>query len=271
MSAVIEVNGLQKRYGSRAALQGISFCVHKGEIFGLLGANGAGKTTALACMEGLLARDGGSIAVRGRMGVQLQSAALPEHIRAMEAVRLFAGWKRAAVDGAALEALGIHEIARKQYRTLSTGQKRRLHLAIALLGDPEILFLDEPAAGLDVEGRSALHALIRALRQRGKTIILASHDMAEVEELCDRIAILRAGRIAFLGTVRELTAKLGKHYNIVVQSARGSERFETDDIETALPKLLARYREAGVPIADLQVNRGTLEQHFLQIAGGDFA
>ena len=186
----------------------------------------------------------------------------------MEAVRLFSGWKKASVDEEMLRVLGIDEIARKQYRALSTGQKRRLHLALALLGGPEILFLDEPTAGLDVEGRAALHALIRDFRARGKTIVLASHDMAEVEILCDRIAILRAGSVAFLGTVAELSTRLGKRYNISVKTTRGSMEIATDDIEKALPALLERCRNAGEAIVDIHVGRGSLEEHFLQTVRG---
>ena len=268
MSGVIQVERLQKRYGKQAVLKDVSFSVQRGEIFALLGANGAGKTTTLECVEGLRPCDGGSISVRAKAGVQLQSACLPEHIRAMEAVRLFSGWKKASVDEEMLRVLGIDEIARKQYRALSTGQKRRLHLALALLGGPEILFLDEPTAGLDVEGRAALHALIRDFRARGKTIVLASHDMAEVESLCDRIAILRAGSVAFLGTVAELSTRLGKRYNISVKTARGSMEIATDDIEKALPALLERCRNAGEAIVDIHVGRGSLEEHFLQTVRG---
>lgn len=269
MSGVIQVERLQKRYGKQAVLKDVSFSVQRGEIFALLGANGAGKTTTLECVEGLRPCDGGSISVRAKAGVQLQSACLPEHIRAMEAVRLFSGWKKASVDEEMLRVLGIDEIARKQYRALSTGQKRRLHLALALLGGPEILFLDEPTAGLDVEGRAALHALIRDFRARGKTIVLASHDMAEVESLCDRIAILRAGSVAFLGTVAELSTRLGKRYNISVKTARGSMEIATDDIEKALPALLERCRNAGEAIVDIHVGRGSLEEHFLQTVRGE--
>ena len=138
------------------------------------------------------------------MGIQLQSASLPQHIRALEAVKLFSKWNKTALDQTMLDALGIYELAKKQYYQLSTGQKRRLHLALALTRDPDILFLDEPTAGLDVEGQLSLHAQIRRLKAIGKTIILASHDMTEVESLCDRIAILSGGKIAFIGTVKQL-------------------------------------------------------------------
>lgn len=209
MKNAVEIRGLRKSYGAHEVLKGLDFRVRQGEIFALLGVNGAGKTTALECIEGLRKCDAGSIAVHGRMGIQLQSASLPEHIRAMEAVKLFAGWNKTAPDREMLAALGIDGLAKKQYYQLSTGQKRRLHLALALIGNPDILFLDEPTAGLDVEGRLSLHAQIRKLKARGKTIMLASHDMAEVESLCDRIGILTEGKIAFTGTVGELHEKVG--------------------------------------------------------------
>ena len=191
---------LQKSYGSRAVLKDLTFRVYRGEIFALLGVNGAGKTTALECIEGLRTYDSGRISIHGRMGIQLQSASLPEHMKAMEAVDLFAKWNKASPGKAMLDALGIGEFAKKQYDQLSTGQKRRLHLALALIRDPDILILDEPTAGLDVEGRISLHKQIRQLKKEGKTILLASHDMAEVEDLCDRIAIQMCIRDSFCAT-----------------------------------------------------------------------
>lgn len=224
MNLAIQIDRLKKSYGDHTVLKGVTFNVIKGEIFALLGVNGAGKTTALECMEGLRKYDGGSIVVNGRMGIQLQSASLPAHIKPMEAVRLFARWNKAKIDHAMLAALGMNELTKKQYAELSTGQKRRLHLALALISDPDIVFLDEPTAGLDVEGRIALHDQIRKLKAQGKTIILASHDMAEVGSLCDRIAILNDGNIGF--------------------------------------------KQRGIAVLDIQIDRGTLEQDFLEVARG---
>lgn len=150
-------------------------------------------------------------------------------IRPMEAVALFAKWNGTKPDAAMLDALGIGGMKKTQYGALSTGQKRRLHLALALTGRPDVVFLDEPTAGLDVEGRVALHAQIRALQAQGKTIVLASHDMAEVESLCSRIGILNRGELVFLGTVTELTAHIGSRYLVCVRTAQGEERFEADD------------------------------------------
>lgn len=197
MSDAIQISNLQKSYGSHVVLNGLSFCVQQGEIFALLGVNGAGKTTTLECIEGLRRYDGGNIIINGQIGIQLQSASLPEHIKPLEAVKLFAKWNKTSLDKATLDALGIYEFAKKQYFQLSTGQKRRLHLALALTRNPDILFLDEPTAGLDVEGRIALHEQIRQLKASGKTIILASHDMTEVENSCDRLAILSGGEDRF--------------------------------------------------------------------------
>lgn len=269
MTDALRVTGLRKSYGKKEVLKGIDLCVRKGEIFALLGVNGAGKTTALECIEGLRRYDGGSITVNGRMGIQLQSASLPAYIKGMEAVRLFAKWNRAAVDPSMLAALGVNKLADKQYREMSAGQKRRLHLALALIRDPDIVFLDEPTAGLDVEGRISLHEYIRSLKAQGKTILLAGHDMAEVESLCDNIAILKDGLIAFAGAVSELTQTVGKHYNIRIKTSRGTEIFEADNIGESLISILNGYREKNMDIQDIQVDRGSLEQHFVKIAKGE--
>ena len=197
MSCAIHVHNLRKSYGDHIVLKGLNFQIQKGEVFALLGVNGAGKTTTLECVEGLKTYDCGEITVNGKMGIQLQSSSLPAHIKPMEAVKLFAKWNKADVDYDMLAVLRLEEIEKKQYLELSMGQKRRLHLALALIGNPDIIFLDEPTAGLDVEGRLSLHAQIRKLKSQGKTIVLASHDMAEVETLCDRISILHNGNIIF--------------------------------------------------------------------------
>lgn len=269
MTDALQVQGLRKSYGKKEVLKGIDLCVRKGNIFALLGVNGAGKTTTLECIEGLRKYDGGSIAINGRMGIQLQSASLPAHIKGMEAVHLFAKWNKAAVDPSMLAALGVNDLASKQYRKMSTGQKRRLHLALALISNPDIVFLDEPTAGLDIEGRISLHEYIRTLKSQGKTILLASHDMAEVESLCDNIAILKDGRIAFAGTVNELTETIGKHYNICIKTNQGTETFEADNIGESLISILKGYQEKKMDIQDVQVDRGSLEQHFVRIAKGE--
>lgn len=228
MNRAIQVRGLKKSYGSNIVLGGLDLDIKKGETFALLGVNGAGKTTALECIEGLRKYDSGTITINGKMGIQLQSSSLPAHIKPMKAVRLFSKWNRAKIDFTMLNALGMKEIEKKQYIQLSTGQKRRLHLALALIGDPDIIFLDEPTAGLDALGRVSLHELIRKLKSQGKTIVLTSHDMAEVENLCDRIVILNNGNIVFCGTATELTDKIGEKYFIHIKTQQGDSTFETN-------------------------------------------
>lgn len=267
MNDAIQVHRLRKSYGSHTVLKDLSFRAARGDIFALLGVNGAGKTTALECIEGLRTYDSGRIAVSGKIGVQLQSASLPAHIRPMEAVRLFAKWNHAGVSEATLDALGIAALRKKRYAELSTGQKRRLHLALALAGDPDIVFLDEPTSGLDVEGRLAFHVQIRKLKAQGKTIILASHDMAEVESLCDRIAILSGGYAAFCGTVLELTEKLGRRYTLRIRTSLGEEVFESGDIGDTMLTLLEDFKRRNISILDIKADRGTLEEHFINITG----
>ena len=184
----------------------------------------------------------------------------------MEAIKLFAKWNHTKIDDDMLKALEIKEIEKLQYLQLSTGQKRRLHLALALIGNPDIIFLDEPTAGLDVEARLALHEQIRNLKSQGKTIILASHDMAEVETLCDRIAILNSGKIVFCGTPSELTDKVGRRYYIHLKTQEGVKSFETTNIEDTLISLLNECKQKKIRILDIKVDRGTLEQHFIKIA-----
>ncbi|MBD5132139.1 MAG: ABC transporter ATP-binding protein [Clostridiales bacterium] len=265
MDNVIEIKQLYKCYGANQVLNGIDLTVHKGEILGLLGVNGAGKTTTLECIEGLRSYDSGTITINGKIGIQLQSSTLQAHVRPMEAVKLFAKWTKTAPDNEMLNSLGIPELSKKKYADLSTGQKRRLHLALALIGDPDIIFLDEPTAGLDVEGRVSLHEQIRALRSHGKTIILASHDMAEVEYLCDRIAVLKDGCIAFIGTVDEFTANGGNRHIIRIKTADGQEEYETENIAETLLKILTDYTKKGIVINSVQTDIISLERHFINV------
>lgn len=269
MKYAIEVDGLKKSYSGHAVLKGLSFNVIQGECFALLGVNGTGKTTTLECIEGLRRYDGGNIRVYGKMGIQLQSASLPAHIRAMEAMQLFAKWNKTKISQPMISALGVKELAKKQYGEMSTGQKRRLHLALALISDPDIVFLDEPTAGLDVEGRLSLHEEIRRLKKAGKTIILASHDMAEVESLCDRIAILKDGSIAFTGTADELTEQITQRFMIHIKTSRGVEDLESENISDTLLSCLEEYKRGGITVEDIKIDRGTLEQHFMDISRRD--
>ena len=269
MSSAIVVRDMGKKYGDKHVLKGVNLKVERGEIFALLGVNGAGKTTALECIEGLRQYDSGSVELSGSVGIQLQSSSLPAYIRPLEAVELFARAKKCNPDRYILEKLDIYSLNKKYYYQLSTGQKRRLHLALAMSGDPDILFLDEPSAGLDIEGRAALHTLVKELNSFGKTIIMASHDMAEIESLCHRIAILMDGTIAFSGTIPEFNTAIGSQYDIVVKTDRGTDLLETDNVVDTLLTILAEYRDSGISVLDIHVDRGSLEKHFLALARRD--
>ena len=268
MNYAIEVKQLKKSYGTKTVLKGLSFEVKQGETFALLGVNGAGKTTTLECIEGLRGYDSGQINVHGKVGIQLQSSSLPAQIQPMEAIRLFAKWNKVEIDTNMLHALGVDALGKKQYEKMSTGQKRRLHLALALLNNPDIVFLDEPTAGLDIEGRIALHEEICKLKAQGRTIILASHDMAEVESLCDRVAILKDGEIAFIGTPEELVARIGRRCTITIKTEQGEDRFETDQVSDTMLEALTQYRERDIAVLDIKVDKGTLEEHFIHISRG---
>ncbi len=275
MKAAIEVDNLIKSYGANIVINNISFAVEHGEIFGILGTNGAGKTTTLECIEEIRGYDNGKITVNGRMGVQLQSSSLPGNIKALEVYCLFCKWSKAQVDLKLFNAFGLAELKDKQYKEMSTGQKRRLHLALALIGNPDIIFLDEPTAGLDVEGRVSLHAEIRKLKQQGRTIIMASHDMAGVESLCDRIAILKDGKIAFIGTSSELTSKNMEQSRIYIKTKKpiqnalyeqGYAVFITSSIGDTLLEQLEICRQEQNTVLDVKIERTTLEQKFMDIA-----
>ena len=217
-SSVIEVRDFRKIYGDVVAVDGISFNVKQGEIFGLLGPNGAGKTTILECLEGLRNPSDGSVRVAGIdptkdphklrnvIGVQLQSAGLPKNITPDEGMKLFSAYHGITPRFDLLDRLGLREKRKAQFYSLSTGQQRRLALALAVAHDPKVLFLDEPTAGLDVATRVELHDMVRELRANGTTIILATHDMAEAEEMSDRVAILLNHKLASVGTPMEITA-----------------------------------------------------------------
>ena len=213
MAAVIEVAGLTKRYGGQAVVDGISFHVDRGEIFGILGPNGAGKTTAVECMEGLRRRDSGQVRILGldprsdghrlhqRIGVQLQETQLPDKLKVREALEMYASFYPDPADWRELlERWGLASQSRAPFAKLSGGQKQRLFIALALVGHPELVFLDELTAGLDPGARRATWKLISQVRDGGVTVVLVSHFMDEVEELCDRVAILDRGRIAALDT-----------------------------------------------------------------------
>jgi ABC-2 type transport system ATP-binding protein len=220
IEAVVRVDSIRKAYGRLVAVDGVSFDVRRGEIFGLIGPNGAGKTTTLECVEGVRRPDRGSIAVLGldpvrdrralqrRIGVQLQSAQLQKRITVREAIGLWISLYESAVDGnALLEQLGLTAKRDAWFMTLSGGQRQRLFVALALVNDPEVVFLDELTTGLDPQARRAIWALVRGIRDRGKTVVLTTHSMEEAERLCDRVAIIDHGRIVEIDSPEALVAR----------------------------------------------------------------
>src|SRR5438067_2414577 len=217
----IHVAAIRKTYGRTVAVNDVSFDVRPGEIFGLIGPNGAGKTTTMECIEGLRTPDQGTISVLGldpfrhvyklqdRIGVQLQQAQLQKRIKVWEAVDLWASlYQKKAIDGEhLLEQLGLTDKRNAWFMNLSGGQKQRLFIALALINDPEVVFLDELTTGLDPQSRRAIWDLVRGIRERGKTVFLTTHLMEEAERLCDRVAIIEHGRIVDIGTPAELVRR----------------------------------------------------------------
>ena len=294
---MIDVKSLQKSYGDFTALKNINFEVMEGEIFGLLGPNGAGKTTTLESLEGLRAPDSGTMRVAGIdptrdpyklknvIGVQLQSSGLPENITPDEAMKFFCAYHGVTPRFDLLQRLGLGEKRTAQFYELSTGQQRRLAIALAVAHEPTVLFLDEPTAGLDVASRVELHEMMREFRSKGMTIILATHDMAEAEEMSDRVAILLNGRIAATGTPMEITAKGSGLTKVSVRTQHAcltqddiklpgeSQRLTKDDylilfstnISITLSAIIRMIEAEEDTLIDLRVERPTLEDRFLEI------
>ncbi|MFG2640835.1 ABC transporter ATP-binding protein [Streptomyces sp. NPDC048370] len=295
MTDVIVAEGLRRRYsGGYEAVNGISFAVPRGEIFALLGTNGAGKTSTVELLEGLAAPSGGTVqvlghdpyrertAVRPRIGVMLQEGGFPSDLTVAETVRMWAGCTTGArPTGEALEAVGLGSRERVRIKQLSGGERRRLDLALALLGRPEVLFLDEPTTGLDAEGRRDTWALVRALRDEGTTVVLTTHYLEEAESLADRLAIMHQGRIVLSGTPAEVTAARPARIRftlpegvepgrlpLTLKAAAQGGRVEirTHALQDALGELLDWARESGVRLDALDARSATLEEAFLEIA-----
>ncbi len=296
---VIRVAALRKTYGATVAVDNVSFDVQQGEIFGLIGPNGAGKTTTMECVEGLRAPDSGAITVLGldpvrdvravqeRIGVQLQEAQLQKRITVREAVELWAALYRSPVDGdALLDQLGLREKRQAWFMTLSGGQKQRLLIALALINDPEVVFLDELTTGLDPQARRTIWELVRGIRARGKTVFLTTHLMEEAERLCDRVAIIDRGRLVDIGTPAELVRRHCPVATVVVvtedasapaafqaisgvtsTSANGGAitiRGGATDLVTGVIRCLAEHR---IHVTDFRTELPTLEDVFLELTG----
>jgi ABC-2 type transport system ATP-binding protein len=296
---VVHVAAIRKTYGRTVAVEDVSFDVRPGEIFGLIGPNGAGKTTTLECIEGLRAPDRGTIAVLGldparqryalqeRIGVQLQEAQLQKRIKVHEAVALWASLYRTRVDGNRLiDQLGLSEKRHAWFMTLSGGQKQRLFIALALINDPELVFLDELTTGLDPQARRAIWELVRGIRQRGKTVLLTTHLMEEAERLCDRVAIIDRGRIVDIGPPADLVRRHCPDRTVIVATddVTAADRFGAlpqvqsvshdgphvtirgrgDDLVTQVVQCLAEHR---MRVIDFRTEVPTLEDVFLKLTG----
>jgi ABC-2 type transport system ATP-binding protein len=265
-SAAIEVDGLRKAYGAHEAVRGLSFAVQRGEVFGLLGPNGAGKTTTIEILEGYRRRDGGTARVLGfDPGDRLP--ALREQVGiARETVAHWAGLYARPRDVEEVIALaGLEEAADRRARTLSGGQQRRLDFALALIGDPELIFLDEPTTGFDPAARRAAWDTVRALRDLGKTVLLTTHYLDEAQALADRVAIVKDGRVLAEGPPESLGAGEAR-YRVAWRDAEGAwhER-DTDDPTALLHELTGAALARGERLADLSVSRPSLEEVYLEL------
>jgi ABC-2 type transport system ATP-binding protein len=278
-TSAIRVAGLAKRYGGNEALKGIDFEIGAGEVFGLLGPNGAGKTTTIEILEGYRERDAGTVEVlgedpqhadsewRGRLGVVLQSSSLYPTLTVRESLRVFGGYYPNPRDvNEVVELVGLADKANARCRTLSGGQKRRLDLGLALIGNPELVFLDEPTTGFDPGARRAAWETIRNLRSLGTTILLTTHYLDEAEQLSDRVAVLREGRIVREGTPAELT---GGTSETEIRYRRNGEVIveQTTEPTRRLYELTAEAVERGEELQELEVRRPTLEDVYLELTG----
>jgi ABC-2 type transport system ATP-binding protein len=277
-SAAIEVRGLVKRYGEFEAVRGIDIEVRRGEVFGLLGPNGAGKTTTVEILEGYRQRSAGEVSVLGddpasrsiqlrrRIGIVLQSGGIYGHVTPREALHHWASFypQPRDVEGV-IELAGLDDKADVRIRKLSGGQLRRLDFALALVGDPELIFLDEPTTGFDPEARRSAWETVRSLRELGKTILLTTHYLDEAQELADRVAIVKDGRVLAIGPPRELGAG-ASHYRVTYRNHAGEliER-QTDDPTRLLSELTAEALARGDRLEDLSVGRPTLEDLYLEL------
>ena len=293
----VRIDRLEKRYGDTIAVADVSFDVRPGELFGVLGPNGAGKTTTLECLEGLRTPDAGHLEVLGvdvasdpaaarpLLGVQLQVAGLPTTMRVGEAMRFVCAYRGVPPRDDLLERFGLTDKLTAAYGSLSGGQQRRLVLALALAHDPQVLVLDEPTSGLDVPARAELHATLRELRGAGTTILLATHDMAEAEALCDRVAIVLHGRTVAVASPAELTTSGQGWSTVSVRTTDGTfvgadvtlpgvqeiiadgeyTRWLSDDPAATVTAVLAALERTTDELIDLRIERPSLEERFLEL------
>ena len=298
MASVIEVEELRKTYGSQVAVDGASLEVSRGEIFGLLGPNGAGKTTMVECIQGLRRPDSGRVrvlgmdpqreteALRRRIGSQLQESALPDRIRVWEALDLFASFMQGTTDWRALlEQWGLREKRGATFSSLSGGQRQRLFVALALLGHPEVVFLDELTEGLDPAARRVAWRLIRQVRDTGTTVVLVTHYMDEAEQLCDRLAIVDRGKIIALDSPQNLINRFANGIRVIFSTdqhdlswlasvphvravGRHGPRVEVDGTGPVLALVASALVARGITPSDLRVEQPTLEDVFLAVTGG---
>jgi ABC-2 type transport system ATP-binding protein len=279
-AAAISVRGLRKSYDGHEAVRGIDFEVFSGEVFGLLGPNGAGKTTTVEILEGYRERDGGDVRVLGvdpwgsdrrhreRIGVVLQQSDLPPSLTVREVHLLFAGYYRRPRDvDEVIELVGLAEKANARVKTLSGGQKRRLDLGIALVGDPELVFLDEPTTGFDPSARRTAWELVRSLRSLGKTILLTTHYLDEAQQLSDRVAVIREGGLVRIGTPAEL---IGAAPEVEIRYREDGREVvvATAEPTRVLADLTARAVADDRELEGLEVRRPTLEDVYLELVDG---
>ena len=280
MSA-ISVTELRKSYDGREALRGIGFQIEEGEVFGLLGPNGAGKTTTVEILEGYRSRDAGDVQVLGhdpqrserafrqRIGVVLQHSEMWPNLTVAETLRVFAGYYDAPRDvPETIELVGLQEKRDQRLKTLSGGQKRRLDLGLALIGDPELVFMDEPTTGFDPQARRAAWDMIRGLRSLGKTILLTTHYLDEAQQLADRLAVLRAGEIVTIGTPSEL---VGGSTTTEIRYRENGELhvLQTEEPTRVVHELAGRALAEGRELQELEVRRATLEDVYLELVRED--
>jgi ABC-2 type transport system ATP-binding protein len=278
-TAAIVVSDLSKAYGAHEAVRGVSFAVRRGEVFGLLGPNGAGKTTTVEILEGHRTRDGGEVCVlghdpgerpadlRSRVGIVLQSCGTYPHLTVRETLVHWASlYPAPRAVGETLRLAGLEDAADRRARTLSGGQQRRLDFALALVGDPELIFLDEPTTGFDPAARRAAWDVVRALRDLGKTVLLTTHYLDEAQALADRVAIIKHGAILAEGPPAELTAGAGR-YRVAYREARSGAWVErdTDDPTALLHELTAAALARGDRLEELSVTRPSLEDVYLEL------